>query len=168
MSRRCRRLHRGLSSDRVSAGRPGAAGRSRRLPAFVLGMASRVTRRVQSSSPSGQVFQVSWLILQRTAVRRGRGRLAPCLPVTWGWLPRVTGRTVPPQIGESAPFILRSVRAALSATIRGFGRENGPPPKRRPGSQIVLMNWKEQAAIVARHTIKPICDRIDAVPPRTP
>src|SRR5215831_20641992 len=36
------------------------------------------------------------------------------------------------------------------------------------GSRIVLMNWREQAAIVARHTIKPICDRIDAVAPRTP
>src|SRR6516165_120656 len=34
------------------------------------------------------------------------------------------------------------------------------------GSRIVLRNWKEQAAIVARHTNKPICDRIDAVAPR--
>ena len=34
------------------------------------------------------------------------------------------------------------------------------------GSRIVLMNWREQAALVARHTIKPICDRIDAVAPR--
>ena len=30
------------------------------------------------------------------------------------------------------------------------------------GSRIVLMNWKEQAAIVARHTIKPICDDVAA------
>jgi hypothetical protein len=66
--------------------------------------------------------------------------------------------------------VYREMRQGMTKMADGTRLACGMCSRRSPwnGSRIVLMNWKEQAAIVARHTIKPICDRIDAVAPRTP
>src|SRR5262249_22972129 len=104
-----------------------------RLPAFVFGKASPVTRRVQSSSLARQarhLREVISFILQRTAVRRGRSRLAPWLPVTRGWLPRVTGR--------SSWLLLSTSTSRLLTIAASPGRTRRGPARRRGGGSPVI------------------------------